>query len=234
MKKTRIKFSFIIPTFREEKFIGRCLGSIEKQRRKDHEVIVVDSYSDDKTIKIAKKHKAKVMFEGIRGPGAARNKGAKNARGEILIFADADVRFEEDFLERLEKEFSKDIGGGICKLIPYDADSYLVAKNYKIANVIARFMISIGVPMTTGSCFIYRKPLFEKSGGFDTKFLTNEDHDVADRISKMKRFVYFNDIRVGTSTRRVKKWGLFRTIRTYFKSTVIYFLNHSYIRSYWN
>ena len=61
----------------------------------------IDSYSKDNTVKIAKKYGAKVLYESKKGPAVARNTGAKKAKGEILIFPDADVRFEEDFLSNL-------------------------------------------------------------------------------------------------------------------------------------
>ena len=228
-----MKFSFIIPTLNEGEYLEECLKSIKSQNFNDYEIIIVDSYSKDNTVKIAKKYGAKVLYESKKGPAVARNTGAKKAKGEILIFPDADVRFEEDFLENLERKMKSVTAGGIFNIVPYDASSMTFKINYKIANIIASFFVSVGIPLTAGSCFSYRKEFFNRVGGFNPDFMTNEDHDLAKRISKFGRFEYFKDITVWTSTRRVKKWGTLKSIKIYSKSTFAFFLTGSYIRDYW-
>src|SRR3989344_830900 len=106
-----MKFSFIIPTRNEGDYLEGCLKSIKKQTIKDYEIIIVDSYSKDNTVATARKYGAKVLFEKRRGPAVARNTGAKKTKGEILIFPDADVRFEKNFLEILEKKMNTVIAG---------------------------------------------------------------------------------------------------------------------------
>jgi len=227
------KFSFIIPTLNEGKYLEGCLRSIKKQTRKDYEIIVVDSYSNDKTLKIAKKYRAKIVFEKRKGPAVARNTGARHAKGSILVFADADVRLEKDFLERVDKKFSRDVGGGIFFLVVYDTKSRFQALLYSLANYISISLIALHATMTAGSCFAYDKKIFREVGGFNPEFLTNEDHELAGRVSRIKRFAFFRDIHVYTSSRRIAKIGLLRTLKTYVKSSMIYFLNHGYLRDYW-
>ncbi len=227
-------FSFVIPTLNEGKYIEDCLKSIQKQDRKDHEIIVVDSYSRDRTVQIARKYSARVLFEKRKGPGIARNTGAKHAKGKIIIFADADVRFERGFLDKIEKKFSHDIGGCIFFLEIYDAKNTLQKYSYYFANYIACFLMSIGITMTAGSCFAYRKQVFNKAGGFNIEFMTNEDHDLAGRAGKIKKFAFFRDIVVYTSSRRVVKLGVLRSTKLYAKSTLVYFLNHGHLRNYWD
>ncbi|MBI3485898.1 glycosyltransferase [Candidatus Daviesbacteria bacterium] len=83
--------SVIIATKNEEKNIERCLKSIKKQNYIGNiEVIVVDNYSADQTIKIAKKYTRNVFLFGPER-SAQRNLGAKKARGEWLLFLDADM-----------------------------------------------------------------------------------------------------------------------------------------------
>ena len=228
-----MKFSFIIPTLNEETYLGECLKSIKNQTVQDYEIIIVDSHSKDRTVKIAKKYGAKVLYEGRKGPGVARNTGAKKAKGEILIFPDADVRFEKNFLEILEKKMKTVTAGSIFNIVPYDAQNKTLKVNYKIANFIARLFVSLGIPLTAGSCFAYRKEFFDRVKGFNPEFMTNEDHDLAERISKFGRFEYFSDITVWTSTRRVRRWGTLKSTKIYAKSTFAFFLNRSYIRDYW-
>ncbi len=91
--------SIVIPTYNEERFLPRLLGSIEKQEFKDYEVIVADNHSRDATVEIALSHRARVVEDSL--PAVARNRGAKVARGEYLLFLDADTVVPEGFLKKL-------------------------------------------------------------------------------------------------------------------------------------
>lgn len=103
-----MKISVIIPTYNEEKVIFDCLSSLDSQTIGDFEVIVVDDGSSDKTLGVLKKirsknYKLKILKQDHKGPGAARNLGAKSAKGEIIVFVDADMTFDKDFLRKLTK-----------------------------------------------------------------------------------------------------------------------------------
>ncbi len=226
----KVRFSFIVPALNEEKYIGACLDSIGKQKRKDFEIIVVDGYSKDNTAALAKRYGARVLYEKMRGPGAARNKGTVNAKGNIIVFLDADVRIGNDFLGIIEEKMSQDIGGFICRLYSYDGFS----SSYNLAHIIMKLLFKLRIVMTAGSCFIYRKDVFERAGGFNQSLMTNEDHDLAIRASKLSRFVYFDDIPVLTSSRRIRRNGFLGSVKIYLKSTFAYFLNGTHIRGYWD
>lgn len=105
-----MKVSVIIPTYNEEKVIRECLESLSRQTYKEMEVIVADDGSTDGTKSKIKNKKLKLHIKNLKileqshkGPGAARNFGAKHAKGEILIFVDADMTFDKDFIEKLVK-----------------------------------------------------------------------------------------------------------------------------------
>ncbi len=100
--------SVVIPVYNEEKVIGKCLSSLLKQSYSESkiEIIVVDDGSKDNTRKIvgeySKKNKKIKLIEGEhKGPGFSRNLGVKKARGEILVFVDADMVLEKDYLKYL-------------------------------------------------------------------------------------------------------------------------------------
>lgn len=91
-----MKFSVIIPAYNEAKYLPRLLDSIELGRanysggRDEIEVIVADNDSTDRTAEIAAAHGARVVHVAKRRIAAARNGGARVARGETLCFIDAD------------------------------------------------------------------------------------------------------------------------------------------------
>ncbi|MCS7137355.1 MAG: glycosyltransferase family 2 protein, partial [Candidatus Caldarchaeum sp.] len=100
--------SVIIPTFNEERHIKACIESLLKQDLKDMEIIVVDNGSKDKTTAIVEeyisKHPEKIRLIGLDknyGPGGARNMGAEAARGDVLVFLDADMVFPPEYVRKL-------------------------------------------------------------------------------------------------------------------------------------
>lgn len=95
------KVSVIIPTYNEEEHISNCLDSLLIQTYKDYEVIVVDDGSTDSTLSQIETKKVKLYQQNHKGAGAARNLGAKNSNGDILVFIDADMIATQDFLKDL-------------------------------------------------------------------------------------------------------------------------------------
>jgi len=94
-----IKLSVIIPAYNEEKRIERTLLDVDSYLKKQdygYEIIVVDNHSNDHTSEVVKKletttvKNAKVIYQGIRGKGAAVVLGVATAVGEYIMFMDAD------------------------------------------------------------------------------------------------------------------------------------------------
>lgn len=99
-----MRVSVIIPVYNEEKEIGSCLESLMGQTLEDFEVIVVDDGSKDATLKVLEGFSDVVVLkQRHEGAGAARNLGASRAKGDVLVFVDADMTFERDFLKLLVK-----------------------------------------------------------------------------------------------------------------------------------
>lgn len=101
-----MKVSVIIPVYNEAKEITSCLESLNAQSYKNIEVIVVDDGSTDKTLEVISNFKSeisnlKLLDQNHKGPGSARNLGAANASGKILVFVDADMTFDKNFIEKL-------------------------------------------------------------------------------------------------------------------------------------
>lgn len=98
-----MKISVVIPTYNEEKVISECVSSLVNQSFKHVEIIVVDDGSTDNTLKNLEKFKVKILRQRHQGPAMARNLGAKESRGKILVFVDADMTFDSNFLKNLVK-----------------------------------------------------------------------------------------------------------------------------------
>lgn len=94
--------SVIIPTYNEEEDIVACLESLRNQTYQNQEVIVVDDGSTDSTIELIQKFGGVIIIkQAHQGPGAARNLGASEAKGEILVFIDADMVLFPDYIDKL-------------------------------------------------------------------------------------------------------------------------------------
>src|SRR3989344_4693238 len=95
--KAGIKASIIVPAFNAEKSIGKCLQALQNQSVKGLEIIVVNDGSTDNTAVEAGKFKGvKVISQKNKGPAAARNLGAWNAKSKTLIFTDSDCVLEKN------------------------------------------------------------------------------------------------------------------------------------------
>jgi GT2 family glycosyltransferase len=111
----RPRLSVIIPLYNKAPHVRRALDSVAAQTFTDFEAIVVDDGSTDGGARAVAEFadpRFRLVSQRNAGPGAARNRGIREARGELLAFLDADDEWLPDFLEegvRLLDEFS---GGG--------------------------------------------------------------------------------------------------------------------------
>jgi len=106
--------SVVIPTLNEEENIGKVIDEVKSELDRygyKYEIIVVDGYSTDGTVEIAKKHGAKVIFDSI-GKGSALRKGMEYAKGSILVSMDADLSNKPNELRLLISGI--EIGYDVC------------------------------------------------------------------------------------------------------------------------
>lgn len=111
------KISVTIITHNEEENIEDCLKSV----RWADEIVVVDSYSTDKTVEICKKYKVKTVKNKWLGYSNQKNLAIDKARNEWILSIDADERITKELLDEIRKEFEKDI--------PIDG-FYIARKNF--------------------------------------------------------------------------------------------------------
>ena len=97
------KFSIIIPVYNVEKYIKKCLDSVINQTYEDYEVIIVNDGTKDNSMDIVKEYPVKIVNQKNQGLSVARNNGAKQAKGDYLIFLDSDDSWNKNLLKSIEK-----------------------------------------------------------------------------------------------------------------------------------
>lgn len=100
------RVSVIVPVYNVEKYLKQCLDSLINQTLEDIEIICVNDGSTDSSLNILeeyqnKDNRIKIISQENKGVSAARNLGLKNAKGEYLLFIDADDWVELNALEEL-------------------------------------------------------------------------------------------------------------------------------------
>ena len=95
------KVSVVIPTYNYAKFISQAIDSVLNQTFTDYEIIVIDDGSSDRTLETLQTYGHKICYvtQSNKGLAAARNRGIKIARGELVVFLDADDWFLPEMLE---------------------------------------------------------------------------------------------------------------------------------------
>ncbi len=216
--------SVVVPTLNESLNIARTLryiSSIDPLA----ELIVVDGGSTDGTIEIAKKYANKVIVAKTGTIGAARNVGAKAAKGEVILFVDADTLPHVEFIEKIRTICSRDhkvVGAG-CLIMPRGVN-FFESLFFYFLNFLVYLSVQVGRPSIAGSCVAYRRKAFWKVGGFDEEMAASEDQDLCNRISKRGQVVFSPRIIAYTSPRRLRELGFFGLLVDWSKTTFNFLL----------
>lgn len=207
--------SIIIPTFNEEKYLPVLLKSLQEQTFKDYEIIVADNDSSDGTRTIALMAGARVVRGGL--PARGRNLGAAAAKGEWLLFLDADVILPSDFLEKAMVELlEKGFFVASCLIDPL-SDRKIDRVLHDAVNLSFRATRKI-YPHAPGFCIFIRRWCHELVGGFNEKLMLAEDSDYVLQASKLCRFGLLKSVRILVSVRRLDKDGRFNISMKYLAS----------------
>src|SRR5690554_3790562 len=104
-----IDISVIVPVYKVELYIEKCIYSLLSQTFNNFEIILVDDRSPDRSIDLAKKileNQSRIPYQIIskeknEGLSAARNTAIKNSNGKYLLFVDSDDWIEKETLQKL-------------------------------------------------------------------------------------------------------------------------------------
>src|SRR5688500_8027662 len=177
--------SIVIPAFNEERLIKECLRSVHASLAANDrpalssEIIVVDNNSSDGTAGLARQSGAQVVFEPVNQIGRARNTGAAAARGDWLLFVDADSILNPDLLAdilRLIEEGRHAGCGSVIRMhgLPWWAEGTL--KLWTAVSVLFRW--------AAGALVVCRSDAFHEVGGFDQELYAADEVTLSRKLKK--------------------------------------------------
>lgn len=202
-----MEFSIIIPTYKEEEYIERCLRSILEQNydRSEYEIIVSDANSPDKTADIARMFADRIIIDERKGIAYGRNVGARFASGDILVFIDADVTLKSFFLHQCHKVFANHSIVGMTGVARPSDGEIPQRFIYHCTYWLVRLFDILGMSLFPGICVAFRRSVFFQVGGFREDFGVAEDLDLSRRISHLGKCIVDSRAQAFVSTRRLKK-----------------------------
>lgn len=220
--------SIIIPTLNEEKYLPKLLESIKNQSFRDYEIIVADANSKDKTRKISKKYRCKLIKGGSQARGI--NNGAKAAKYNTLLILDADSSLPKDFLKKNFNVFKKkNLEIASCYIRPRNA-KINDELTHTLSNVYYFFNKRIR-PFIPSFCFFIKKEFFFKVGCFNEKVPWLIDLDFSNKLPKKIKYDIL-PVHVELSIRMAQRLGRFKQARLMFLLGFLRFLRKNYYGKY--
>ena len=181
------KFSVIIPVKNEAGILGRCLESLEKldYDKGRLEVILADGLSTDDTRQIAQRFNVRLVVNDKQVVVSGRNRGFAAAKGDIIVFTDADCTFDPGWLKNSIKYFSDDKVGGVggITLMPKESTDFEKAVEllFYLTDIFqaTAHRGSVSLPREVkdipGCNAMYRRSALERVMPVDESLLTAED-----------------------------------------------------------
>ncbi|MDD9816956.1 MAG: TIGR04283 family arsenosugar biosynthesis glycosyltransferase [Gammaproteobacteria bacterium] len=197
-----MNLSFVIPARNEAAGIRNCLQPLQKLRKRGHEVIVADGYSDDATCRLAAPLTDRIVT-GKPCRATQMNAGAAAARGDLLVFLHADTRLPEDAAAALAAVTPDDWGRFDVRL---DGGHPCFRGIEKAMNLRSRLT---GIATGDQGIFVGNR-LFSAAGGFPPIPLM-EDIALSRRLGKYRRPLCLRQT-VLTSSRRWERDGILNTV----------------------
>ena len=193
-----LKASVIIPAYNASKVLPRCLDALQNQSFPGKfDVIVVDDGSKDNTAEIAKGFKGvRVFSQQNAGPAVARNAGAKQAQGEIVVFTDADCVPSKNWLKKMVAPFSDPMVVGVQGAYK-TRQKEIIARftQVEVEYRYKRLKNSKKIDWIGSYSAAYRRDIFLEETGFLSSFPTasGEDPELSYRLAEKKYKLVFKE-----------------------------------------
>jgi len=196
-EKKTIRYSVIIPAYNAGKTLPDTLAALKQQTisHNEYEVIVVDDGSTDDTADAARRFGVNCIGQPNRGPAAARNHGARIAKGDIILFTDADCSADRDWLRQMTLPFQNEKTIGVKGA--YRTNQKAFAARFAQAEFEDRYDLlgkADAIDMVDTYSAAFRKDIFIKIGLFDESFpvANNEDTELSYRMCAAGYRLEFN------------------------------------------
>jgi glycosyltransferase involved in cell wall biosynthesis len=191
--------SFVVPALNEAAYLPQCIHSIKRLKYptcvSDVEIFVVDTGSTDQTLAIAATLDARVLQISGATVAGARNRGAQEARGEILAFVDADCELPPDWLvygmRHLEQTEIAAIGTSLMR--PPSTATW-VERHWHRLGYATPHAACERVRWLPTSNLLVRRDAFQAVDGFDESLITCEDCDFGYRLSRVHTLILENRV----------------------------------------
>lgn len=204
--------SFIVPAHNEEQLLPATLTAIHDAARKvggDYEILVIDDASTDRTPEVAIASGARLIKVNHRQIAATRNSGAAVARGELLIFVDADTVISQSLLRSALAAVKRGAVGGGAE-VEYDGEVPFYARVLLPVVVV----LYCRVARLAGGCFFFcTRTAFDSAGGFDEHLYASEEVALSRALKREGEFVILRQP-VTTSGRKFRTYSGFRVLAT--------------------
>src|SRR6266513_2145799 len=196
--------SFIVPAYNEELELLstitaiRAAGCFETQRC---EIIVVDDASADATAQIAAVAGARVISINRRQIAAARNAGARAARGDYLFFVDADTRINRTHIVEGVAALDAGYAGGSARVV---TDGFIPLWGRIFVRIFCT--VYFGLNLGAGAFLFTTRRNFDAIGGFDEQYFICEEVYFSLALRKLGRFKVLREP-ILTSGRKLRMYS---------------------------
>jgi GT2 family glycosyltransferase len=214
------RVSIVIPVYNGGDDFGRCLSGVAAAVFPGCEILVVADGESDGSWKTAEASGARILcLPEARGPAGARNLGAREARGDILFFVDADVVIPPETVHLVLAAFQDD--PGLAALFgSYDDDPSAGNFLSQYKNLFHHYVHQTARETATtfwSGCGAVRREIFISMGGFDEGFRrpSIEDVELGYRLTRAGyRIRLVKEIQV----KHLKRWG----VRSLLRADILY------------
>ena len=213
---TMPRLSVIVPVYNGAHFLTRCLQSLATSQLTSYECIVVNDGSTDDTVRVAEQYGVTVVsLEQRGGPARARNRGAEAARGDIVMFLDADVCVHPDTLQRVMAHFDShpDVAAVIGSYDDQPADPGFISQYKNLFHHYVHQTSRAEAWTFWAGCGAIRRPAFAAVHGFDESYARPcvEDIELGFRLRAAGYRIALNP---AIQVTHLKRWTFGSLLRT--------------------
>ncbi|MBM3826068.1 MAG: glycosyltransferase [Verrucomicrobia bacterium] len=219
-----MRVSVVLPAFNEAKLLPAALAAVKAAaaafaaRGWEWECVVCDNNSTDATAAVARAAGATVVFEPVNQIGRARDAGARVARGEWLVFIDADSTPSAELFAAIADRIAEGraLGGGSTVELEPGTPRFarMVCGLWNLWSRLAGW--------AAGSCVWVEAAAFREAGGFGTEHYAGEEVFLSRRLQAVARhrglrFEILSAHPLLTSSRKVRLYTVGEALRFFFR-----------------